>query len=407
MELRLISDTHEYDAFVEASSHTHYMKTSMWASIQERSGYQSQYIGFYNDSALVGTGLLLMRKQYGCTYGYIPKGLCIDKELLPEALELLKEHAKALKLSFLRIDPDILRMERDIQGEPIENGENNEDVTECLKEHGFRHKGYGYAYDGSWTNRYTLIIDISKDMDEIIKGFAKPRQTALKRHKVMHLTTRCGDENDLPDLCEFEKMLCAIQGFKPHPLSFFKQYLDVFKDHAHLYVTEIDLEAMINDTEKEIASGKYNKDKEALASKQKELAQANELMAQYGKQVKIAAGLFLHYGNMSWDLYTYNHKAFNNHKPVDNLHAFAINDLKTHGVTRYDMCGFSGVTDPKDPYYGLYTYKRSFGSVYTEYIGQFDYVLNETVYGLYHKIERIIKGVKRRLARMRYGRKES
>ena len=74
----------------------------------------------------------------------------------------------------------------------------------------------------------------------------------------------------------------------------------------------------------------------------------------------------------SWDLYTYNHKDFNFIKAVDNLHRFAIEDMKNHGVLRYDMCGFSGVTEKSDPHYGLYDYKRSFGSVYTERIGEFD-----------------------------------
>ncbi|MFQ8583355.1 MAG: hypothetical protein ACLSA6_12965 [Holdemania massiliensis] len=41
--------------------------------------------------------------------------------------------AENAKVDFLRIDPNVLRMERDIKGNPIEGGENHEDVTALLK----------------------------------------------------------------------------------------------------------------------------------------------------------------------------------------------------------------------------------------------------------------------------------
>ena len=201
---------------------------------------------------------------------------------------------------------------------------------------------------------------------------------------------------------KFEAMLSEMDGFKPHSESFFQNLLASFEGHVRLYVTSIDLNTMIEGITAELNSKKYRKDPEAKAAKEKDLVHAGELMKQYGSSLPIACGIFLYYGDMSWDLYTYNHKAFNFIKPVDNLHAFAIADLRSLGVKRYDMCGFSGVTTKDDPEYGLYSYKRSFGPEFIEQIGEFDYVLNERAYRRFRKEKSLEVRARHKLWRMRY-----
>ena len=49
------------------------------------------------------------------------------------------------------------------------------------------------------------------------------------------------------------------------------------------------------------------------------------------------------------------------------------------------MCGFSGLTNKDDPHYGLYSYKKSFGSQFIEHIGEFDYVYDDRQYLLFKK----------------------
>lgn len=130
---------------------------------------------------------------------------------MPAGLIQLAENAK---VDFLRVDPNVLRMERDIKGNPIEGGENHEAITALLTSLGFVHKGYGYAYNGSWVNRYTLIIDLTPSIEEIVRHFSKARQNSLRRHAVIGVTTRLGTKDDVPQLCEFERQLSQIQGFK-------------------------------------------------------------------------------------------------------------------------------------------------------------------------------------------------
>ena len=410
MILKEISDRNLFDAFVEKHPYCHYMKTSMWGEFKKKTeGLSYTMLGFYEDNDLAGTAMVLSGTWMMHKYLYVPWGPCIDYENADQvrmALTLLKGYADRKKVLFLRMDPNVLRCEHDILGNVKEDGINNEHVTEQLKSLGFTHKGYGYAYNGSWTNRYTLMVDLSDDIETVRKRYSKERIRALKRHKTWAVTTHVGSAADIPDLMKVEKMLTEQDGFEPHTKEFFQAFFDCFGDHAVLYCTDIDLDTMISSTEAELQGKKYEKDLKARESVTAMVERTKVLRETWGSPVRIACGLFIRFGNKSWDLYTYNHKAFNHIRPVDNLHSFAMEDMKNHGVTRYDMVGFSGVTTKDDPEYGLYQYKASFGPEYIERIGEFDYVRNENAMKRFRFEKLAVNHVKRKIWRMKYQKKD-
>ena len=404
IDLRFITDA-QLDRFVAGSHYVHYMKTSSWGRFKQKTeGSRYQCLGFYEQDELRATAMAIHHSFLGHHYVYVPKGPCLDyedDELRREVLNCLIAYAKNHKAQFLRIDPDVIRVSRDITGNQIP-GIDHEYITEDIKRMGFVHRGYNYAYDGSWTNRYTLIIDIDRTEEEITAGFSRQRRTSLNRHRISGVATRLGTADDIPALMNFEAMLARQDGFHPHSSEFFQSLLQCFEGNACFYITEIDLDVMIRGIEDELASKKYRKDPEAKAAKEKDLAHAAQLKETYGSSLPIAAGIFLYYGDMSWDLYTYNHKEFNFIKPVDNLHAFAITDMKSRGIKRYDMCGFSGVTAKDDPEYGLYSYKRSFGPDYIEQIGEFDYIYRPSAYARFKKEKSLEVRARHKYWRIRY-----
>lgn len=406
MILKEIHDRALFDAFVSAHPYAHYMKTSMWGENQKRqTGCTYRMLGFYEGDVLKASALALFGKFFFHPYIYIPKGPCVNYENekeTDEVFRLLKDYAVQKKVHFLRTDPNVLRMEKDILGNVIEGGENHEDVTEHLKALGFIHKGYGYAYDGSWTNRFTLTVDLSDDFKTVSSRFAKGRLTSMNRHRTNRVTTHAGTKDDIPYLMELEKQLAEQDGFRPHSKEFFEDILDCFGEYASVYVTEIDLSGMISGIEAELASGKYRKDPEARAAKEKALKKTADLKDEYGKKVVIACGIFVRTGHTSYDLYAYNHKAFNHLNPVDSMHFFAMQDMKAHGVTVYDMCGFSGSVSKDDPEYGLYEYKRSFGASYIEQIGEFDYPVKKKALARFRLEKRIEVKLRRAYIRRKY-----
>lgn len=405
MKLKRIT-VDEYEGFVLTNPYIHYMKTKAWATLKEKQGYTTHYLGFYKNNTLVATALVLQYHYLHSKYLYIPNGMCLDyddTDLLKNVLKMIINYAKGLNVTFLRIDPNVLRQENDILVNPIENGINHENVTSCFKEMGFIHKGYNFAYDGSWYNRYSLAVDLSDDINIIKKRFNKKRITALNRHAIINLHTRLGTKEDLKYLCAFEKQLAAKEGFKPHSMKFFQDILDAFGEHARLYIVQLNIDDMVNGLQKELSSKKYAKDKEARESKEKELSYALSLQNNLkDKEIVLACGLFIYYNHKSWDLYTYNDKHYSNLNAVDNLHYYAMQDLKQLGVSFYDMCGFSGISDKHDPHYGLYDYKRSFGSYVVENIGEFDYIFKPLNYKLFKKEKVLSYHFHSRLNRIKY-----
>lgn len=409
MEIRKISDHQAFDEYVAKHPYGHYMKTSRWGEFKketEKDDYEC--IGFYEGDTLKGTTMVLKGKWLGHSYDYIPWGPCIDyenKEERNEVFDLLKKYADDDGVQFLRVDPNVERVPHDIKGNVLE-GFNHEDVTEDLKKDGYIHKGYGYAYNGSWNNRFTLIVDLTVGKEAVFKRFNPQRRRAINRHKTWHVSTHLGSKNDIPSLMALEKQLTEQDGFKPHSYRFFESIADHFGDHCRIYVTDIDLDGMIASMTAELGTKKYRKDPEAREAAKKNIVRAKELKLKYGPKVTIACGLFIYWGKQSWDLYTYNHKAFNFIQPVDNLHYFAMCDMIDHGVEKYDMVGFSGVTTKDDPYYGLYNYKSSFGPDYIERIGEFDYVRNPNAMKRFRFEKLAVNHVKRKWWTFRYQNKK-
>lgn len=393
MELKLNLDKKTFDDFVLHHPNGHYGKTSMWGEVKQ---YQEKYTpilsGLFDQGKLIATALLLYNKKWGIRYLYIPWGICMDYRnltVLQAFCHALRSYGEKQKIGFIKMDPNVRRFNED--------GTDNERITQTLNEAGFIHKGYGYGYDGSWSNRYTLMIDIHDDYSIIQSHFTSARRSAIKKHNVFAITTEQKTADQLTILCQLEEELAQSKGFKPHTVDFFKNIMDSFPQNHVYAVSILNITESLIQLEQEINSKKYAKDPEAKAAKQKSYQELAALQEKYGSQVPIAAGLFLYAGTTSWDLYLYKRSDFNFVNGTDEIHQYMIQKMKEKGVTCYDMCGFSGSTDSQDPYYGLYLYKSSFGSNIVEHLGEFNMNIKPNAYQRFTKADRLYRKIRRKI----------
>lgn len=390
-----------FDNFVSLHPHSHYMKLSSWANHKRHTeGLIPHYIGLQEHHTLIATSLLLEKKTKDIHYFYCPWGLCTDynSELVTRYfIQQIQKYITKQNADFLRIDFNVERRHHELSGNVIDDGFNNEFVTKLLIDEGFKHKGYGYAYNGSWVNRFTLVIDIDKPLPEIINHFEKRRKSKINHIGIQGLSTRLGTKDDLIYIALFEKQLSMQKGFKPKPLSYFENLVEDLEEQVVYYVTEFNIKQYIQNIEDLLQTKKYKLDLKAASYKKEEKEQAQVWLNKYGERVIVAAGLFMRLNTKCWDLYIYNNKNFPTIHSSDSLHMFAINDMKQHGVKEYDMVGFSGETNKSDPYYGLYEYKSSFGPRFVEYIGEFDFILNEKHYRSYFKKTNLLKRIKKKI----------
>ena len=405
MKFVLDIDPKKMDEFVLNHPFNHYMKTSFWAEYEEEyEGYEKRYAGVTDEQGNLLATTILLKKRFPYAahpYLYIPTGMCVDynnDELLHFFIESLKQYAREEKVTFLRIDPNVERWHKDIDGNVIDDGFNNEYITEYLKEAGFKHKGYGYAYNGSWINRFTLKIDLTPDLKTIVGRFAKRKITSIKRlEKIGAVSWRYGTEEDVKYLVMMEYDLTKKEGFKPHKPEYFRRLIRHLKEHGIFYVVEVDLEKNLAYLQKELESKDVQKDANSKAKREEEIKETEELLAKYGKTAVIGTAFYVIYGTKCWDLYIYKRNDFWPFSPTDYIHRIAVEDMKNRGVELYDMVGFSGKTTSDDFYFGLYDYKRRFGPNYVEQIGEFDYILDQRDFDRFFFLYRNIRRVRRKI----------
>lgn len=373
----------EIDAFVVNNPLAHYMHTSKFARFKaEELKGSLYYTGVIENDEIIATAIIIEYKDsYVGTTMYIPAGMCMDynnQALLAYFSAELTLFASERKVNLFKIDPNVLRLERTLQGDIVEGGINNEHITKALVDLGYRHRGYNYAYDGSKRNRYTLVVDIDKPFDEFVKNTPKKKQASFKRINKLPITVSRGGKELAKDLAIYAKELAAIQHFVPNTQEYFEHLIEHYGDMGQAYVCKLNLEELISYYEKDLASNKFRNDPEARESCEKNLADAKENFKKYGASVVLDVAFYVLCNDTSYNLFNYANKSLTNFPGHDSMHYYVIQRMQEQGIKHYDLVGFSGVTNKSDLYYGLYDYKKTLGPDYIEQIGEFDLVINNT-----------------------------
>lgn len=383
IECKLITDKSLFDTFVENHIYTHYQKTSTWGEYRVNYCGDEAYlmIGAFDEQQLVGTAMVTITKRKGIgKVAYVAQGLCIDyqnKKLVHLLIDAIHRNVKPYKVTCLKMDFNVKRCLHAIDGSVIE-GEDNQWLTDFLVSMGFKHRGYGYAYDGSWANRFTLIAPVSKDKYE--KTVQKSLMQAVNRQLKTGLIVRDGCDEDLPAFVKAAQTLGDKKHFTADNETYFSNYINANKPYSVFKIAEIDYELKAKIFEEELNSSKVRRNPELLASVQRKYEQA-VADVNAGKTKEILGGaIYMRIGNMLFDPYTYTFKEHNEFKAAACLHIATSRQYVPMGVEYLDFVGFAGNTDVNDPYYGLYDFKSKFGSEFVEYIGEFDYVYKKNQY---------------------------
>ncbi len=407
-----------FNAFAIASTINHYQKTSYFAKHMHKDYQTYDLLGVEdNDGNLIATALMLHKNtiMVGIRYSYIPYGFNLDiedKELISFFAKNLKAFAKAKGSCFLRMDSNITRIEHEKSGKVKEDGFNHEYVTELLMDAGYTHLGYNYGYSGNWLSRYTYRLNLDQPWSKVKKGI-KRYTNYNKRNAMRHVIVRKGTYEELHYLAECQSQLSQKLGFKPKPASFWGSLWDAYGDAVHYYIVTTNYHTALQNLEKEVEDTKAHI--EVLKDENKiELAKNNILALEeeiqeikasgkdIDEEVVLGAKFIIMQGGNVWNVNMYTQKSFLNFRAAFALHSYAIEDLYNQGAKTYDFEGVSGSLDPKDEFYGMHEFKRSFGGDFLEYLGEFDAIIDPHKYDRWKKGYRLFSRCRRKLFYMMY-----
>lgn len=417
-----------YNSFIEKHKKGHFAQTNEWGEFKSLHEWDMQLVGLEKNGKLVAATLLLIRILPAVKKPilYAPRGFVIDfhdKELLREFTSHIKEFGKKKGAVFIKIDPDVLYRERDIEGNIIDGGINNQTIIDNLKELGYKHKGTELNFSGVQP-RFSFRLPIDKSEEDILDNFHHKTRYNIRLAERKGIEIVEGTKEDLKRFEEIMRVTGKRDGFVTRPLSYFEEMYDklVPAGQMKLFLAKYNLDTGIEKAEKTVKDitkrqnkeiKKYEKatdedEKQEIRTKLNqinvELIQSQQKRDELVQQKKenpngliISGAILTVFGDTAWYLYGASDNIYRNLMPNYLLQWEMIHWSKQNGCKMYDFRGISGDLSEDNPLYGLYRFKKGFNGEFTEYIGEFDLVLNKSLYYAWEKAVPAFKKVRKKL----------
>ncbi len=402
MELKILEEK-EYRKFTE-SRNTHFLQSYEWGLIGKKRGLIPYYLGLVDNDDIKATALLLKKSMpLGYCYFYIPRGYTIDynnKELVKEFTLKIKDFCKRKKAIFFRMDPDIKLHTIDENAEKID-GEDNYELVSFLISIGFKQKKLTKYFE-TMQPRYTFRISLKDDIDTIESRYTTTTKQRIKKAINSGVHVEVGSQEDVKEFSRLMKMTEKRQDFYSHSLDYYEYFYDVFSKNnmVKLYLGKIDISKIEERLTKELSileeeyksleeqsSKKANNRKKELEKNIVSIKEQLEFYKDKPKEDIVASSyLTVNYGNKSWALYAANDMDYKRLFPNYAVYQRQIRDAKEKGMEIFDVFGTIGDPNGGSHLAGLHDFKKKWGGEYTEFIGEFDYVLKPCINFIYKNI---------------------
>ena len=397
----------EYTKYWENHPNKTFLSSPKISQLRKKVGWETYYVGVKEGKKIIAATMLLSHKRHFGKYEfYSPRGYLLDmknKKVLDYFTNELKKYIKEKKGYVLRIDPYVIFKERDIDGNIVEDGENNEDIVNNLYALGFKRVKEEKMEQVGWM--FSLDLE-GKTEEEIMKEMKPNTRNTIRKAEKFGITV---NEIGYDELDRFQSIMeetSKRKGFSNRKLSYYQEMYKLFHDSNEIkyYITEMDLKKYIERLEKErqekedklnsLSDAKYNDGAKKnlnneIDSINKRIKESRDTIDSTGKEIITLSGsmfmliqpeiIYLSSGNyeeymkynsqylIQWELIKYGIKnKFKKH----NFYGIPAN-INEH---------------PKD--YGIYEFKRGFNGYVEELIGEYELPISNTYYliNLIHKI---------------------
>jgi len=417
----------EFENFATNHSQSTFLQSMSWAKLKSENGWSHELLGFKDKKKVIAATLLLSKQTpVRKKMFYAPRGFLIDynnEKLLEEFTIAVRDYVKKNNGIFLKIDPYIVRVQRDIDGKIVEDGENNLDVVKSFKRLGFKEK---CAKPGQQTlqSKWMYWINLKdRNLDDIMKDMTSKTRQMIRKNEKNGVVIR---EGSYEEITEFKNIMDHT-GKRREFISRSLKYLqDMYKSFGNgkdlkLYFAELEIEKTLNNLKEEFKSleDDYNKvisnikngkakmnenklqlKKEEINRIEKRIVEYEELLSKHGSTLILGGIMYFTYGKEVLSFIGGAYEEFMEFQSFYTLHYEMIKYALEKGYEHYNFYGISSNLTPKDPLYGIYLFKKGFGGEVVELIGEYDYVVRPGYYLLYdisYKIVHILKKLKTKL----------
>lgn len=392
----------QFDNFsVEHPLHSMY-QTSNYGELMKKCGYNINYYGFIDDNNnLLGATLIIDQILFASyKYAYAPRGFLIDytnKDLLKEATNKLKKFLGSKKIVFLKIDPPVINNKRDKEGNIIPSPYSNETVS-FLESLGYQYFGENKFF-GTLKPRWNAILKVTGSSNTMFESLDKNIKNKIRKAQSRGIEVIQGNLNNIELFYSF----VAKKHYRN--LKYYQDLASCFNNKLELYFAKLNTEAYLKNIkiiyedemsennkinlelqekpgDNKITNKKINSDK-LLNIYKNELIKATNLLEKNpnGIIIGVTSVIIGKYGVEL--LIEGQNPTFSLYYPTFLTKWHVIEKYSKLGAVYFDLNAITGTFENNNKYKGLNEMKLGYNADVTEYIGEFDLIINKTMYRMY------------------------
>ena len=397
----------QFTKFANNHKYRNYYQTTAYGNTMVKFGYNVHYLGIVNDNnKLIGASLILYKEVFMSNkIAYAPRGILCDYEdtdILRKIVDKIKKVLGKQGFMLLRIDPYIPESIRDAKGHIINVNNQAQGIIKNLKKIGFSYKGKTRFFETE-KPRWEALVLLNKNSTDIFTHFDKRVRTKIRRAQNSGLEVCRDKDRDIETLYEF------IKKKQRNPISFYKYLIKNFSDNIEIYYAKINTSTFtINsrrlfeqeqDTNAQLAeiiqntfldpkernnylNQKMESDK-LLETYKNNLVLATELLKTHPDGIKIAGAMVITYDNAAYVFIDGIKEKYSSLNANYLLKWYMIQDYNNRGFKYLNLNAVVGEFEEENKYSGLNEMKLGFNTTITEYLGEFDIILNNFSYNLY------------------------
>jgi len=406
--MRIVTlEPYQFDTYANTHKYRNYYQTSSYGKTMADNGFNIHYLGIKdNANNLIGASLIIYKEIFmNQKIAYAPRGILFDYTDSSKVKELslkLKQILGKQGFLILRMDPYIPATIRNNYGKVLNINNEINNIMKNIKEAGFKYKGQNKYFENE-LGRYEAIKLLNNDTNTLFKKLSK-----RTRHKI-NRATNCGitiindknkDINRLYELCKNKTNLSkkyihdlttnfqnsnvyyAILNTDSFVIEAKKRYENELERNDTLAKKIQNIRINNNTIQKKHLNTKMESDK-LINIYKNDLVLATKLLKDYPKGLVIGGALTIEYNNASYLIIDGFIKKLGYLNCNYLIKWFIINESKKKGLKYFNLNAITGVFNKNNIYKNLNEMKLGFDVVPTEYIGEFDLILNNLKYNIY------------------------
>ncbi|MBR3131831.1 peptidoglycan bridge formation glycyltransferase FemA/FemB family protein [Candidatus Saccharibacteria bacterium] len=342
MNFELISSD-EFRKYADQSPYRSFTQTPEIAKYRESEGWTIYYFAVKEKEKILAAAAAFAKPTFlGKSIYVVPGGPLLDLEdtkLTNFFFKHLISFAKTHNGYALQISPYYELIERDRNGEVVENGFHHEKAVKNLERFKFK-----LCSDASQP-RYLFVLDLNnRNAEELFSDFKRNTRNHIRKAEKQGVTIRELQKSELNYFKDITESTSLRRNFSDRPLSYYEKIYDLFHDRDE--VKFILAEAEID-----------------------------------GKKTPLSAAMFMLYGNEIIYLFSgSDQKYMRDYNAQYLIQWHMIKYAAEHHFKCYNFYGIQGLPDPSSKDYGIYDFKKGFGGRVVELIGTYELPLNTFYY---------------------------